>query len=112
MEATIEHASDPLLVAVSGRLDSATASTFDAQLAPVLAQPHPRILVDLAGVTYISSAGLRSILRLIKHAAAHSGRVGLVATPTFIMEVIEISGFPALVDIYADRASALAATKP
>jgi anti-anti-sigma factor len=109
MEVTLEHASDLLLVAVSGRLDTATASSFDEQLAVPLSQPQRRIMVDLAAVTYISSAGLRSILRLIKHTAAHGGRVGLLATPPYIMEVIEISGFPGLVDIYPDRASALAA---
>ena len=108
MEATIEHAGSLLVVGVSGRLDTATAPVFDAQMAPLLAQPRPKILLDLAGVAYISSAGLRSILQLIKHAAAHGGRVGIFAAPPHIHEVIEISGFPALLDLYPDRASAVA----
>jgi len=109
MEATIEQLSNTLIVAISGRLDTATAPAFDAQLAPLLAQPRPHILLDLSAVTYISSAGLRSVLQLVKHATAHGGRLGLFAAPPQIMEVIEISGFPALLDVYDTREDALAA---
>ena len=109
MEATIEHLDKLLIVAISGRLDTATAPAFDAQMAPLLAAPRPHILLDLSAVAYISSAGLRSILQLVKHASAHGGRVGLFQASPQIHEVIEISGFPALLDIYPDRAGALSA---
>ena len=108
MEAKIEHVDGRLVVEITGRLDTGTAPAFDAQMAPLLAEARPRILLDLTGVSYISSAGLRSILQLIKHAAAHGGRVGIFGAPPHIQEVIEISGFPALVDVFADRAGALA----
>ncbi len=108
MEVTLEHIGPILLVAIQGRLDTATAPVFDAQLAPELARPHPRILLDLSSVAYISSAGLRSILQLVKHTAAHGGRLGIFGAPPHIMEVVEISGFPSLMDVYPDRAAALA----
>jgi anti-anti-sigma factor len=107
MQATVEHVGALLVVTVDGRLDTASAPAFDAQLAPLLAEPRPHILLDMAETTYISSAGLRSILQLVKHAAAHGGRVGLFAAPPHIMEVVEISGFPSLLDIYPDREAAL-----
>jgi len=109
MDVSIEHLGDLLVVAISGRLDTTSAPVFDAQLAPLLAQPRPRILLNLEGVSYISSAGLRSVLQLVKHTAAHKGRVGMFAAPPHIMEVIEISGFPSLLDVYPDRTSALSA---
>ncbi len=107
MEATVEHIRGLLLVSLKGRLDTATAPAFDAQMFPLLAEPKPNILVDLGKVAYISSAGLRSILHLVKHAEAHGGRVGLCAAPPHIMEVMEISGFPSLLDVYPDRETAL-----
>jgi anti-anti-sigma factor len=107
MKAVIEHVQDLPIIVLSGRLDTATAPLFDTQLAPFLAEPHPRVLLDLAEVTYMSSAGLRSVLHLVKHTAAHGGRLGLIATPPHLMEVIEISGFPSLLDLYPDRESAL-----
>lgn len=107
MEVTLEHIGKLLLVTVSGRLDTGTAPQFDAQLAPELAQLRPHIVVDLSGVLYISSAGLRSILQLVKHTGAQGGRFGVFGAAPHIMEVIEISGFPSLMDIYPDRAAAL-----
>jgi anti-anti-sigma factor len=107
MELNIEQLGTTLLVAVTGRLDSGTAPVFDAELAPFLASPRPNILLDFAAVTYVSSAGLRSILQLVKYAGAHHGRVGISGAPAHVMEVVEISGFPSLLDIYPDRAAAI-----
>jgi len=107
MEATIDTSGTVPVLTLSGRLDTVAAPVFDAQMAPFLAEPRSRILMDLSGVTYISSAGLRSILQLVKHASAHGGRLGLFAVPPSIQEVIEISGFPSLLDVYPDRESAL-----
>lgn len=109
MEATIEHLDPVMVVVISGRLDTATAPAFDAQMAPLLKEPRPHILLDLTAVQYISSAGLRSVLQLVKHAAAHGGRVGIFGASPQISEVIEISGFPALMDVYPDRESAVSA---
>jgi anti-sigma B factor antagonist len=107
MQVVIEQHPRLLLVAISGRLDTASAPAFDAELAPLLAQPNPQILLDLTGVSYISSAGLRSMLQLVKHASAHAGRLGIFGASPQIMEVVEISGFPSLMDVYPDRTEAL-----
>jgi|SRR5580698_1724305 stage II sporulation protein AA (anti-sigma F factor antagonist) len=107
MQVSLEYLPDILVIALVGRLDTASAPEFDAELASILAEPKSNILLDLAGVTYISSAGLRSILQLVKHTAANNGRVGICAAPPHIMEVVEMSGFPSLLDIYPDRAAAL-----
>jgi anti-sigma B factor antagonist len=107
MDATFEQLGSSLVIAVAGRLDTVSAPQFDQRVAPALAQPHARILLDLSGVSYISSAGLRSILQLVKHEADHGGRVGLFSVPAPIMDVIGISGFQSRLDLYPDRASAL-----
>jgi anti-anti-sigma factor len=90
-----------------GRLDTTSAPLFDAQAAPFLAEARGRVLLDFSGLTYVSSAGLRSILRIIKHTAACGGRPGIFAIPAHILELIEISGFKPLLDIYPDRETAL-----
>jgi anti-anti-sigma factor len=107
MQAEIEHLQGVPVVSISGRLDTITAPLFDAELAPSLLLVRAPILLDLTAVTFISSAGLRSILRLIEHTAAHGGRLGLVSVPGHVLEVIEISGLSSRIDIYPDRASAL-----
>jgi anti-anti-sigma factor len=108
MEASFEQIDSCLVITAVGRLDTASAPQFDQKLAPMLAGPCPRILLDVSQVSYISSAGLRSILQLVKHADENGGRVGLFSVPPQIMDVLEISGFPSRLDTYPDRASALA----
>jgi anti-anti-sigma factor len=107
MDASFEQLGPHLMIAVSGRLDTVCAPQFDAKLAPLLAEAHPQILVDMSGVSYVSSAGLRSILQLVKHKDESGGRVGLFSVPAPVMDVLEISGFQSRLDLYPDRASAL-----
>lgn len=95
------------VVAITGRLDTTSAPVFDAQTASLLEQKNPRVLLDLSGVTFISSAGLRSILKIIKHTSVNGGRTGIFSAPAPILEIIEISGFQPLLDIYPDLDSAL-----
>jgi len=73
----------------------------------MLSPGDPRVLLDFSGMTYISSAGLSSILRIVRGTAVRGGRTGVFAVPAHILEVIEISGFRAMIDIYQDRESAL-----
>jgi anti-anti-sigma factor len=107
MEASFEQLGSQLLIAVSGRLDTISAPQFDEKLAPVLARRHTNVLIDMSGVSYMSSAGLRSILQLVKYTGDNGGRVGLFSVPAPIMDVIGISGLPSRLDLYPDRASAL-----
>jgi anti-anti-sigma factor len=95
------------VVAICGRLDTANSAMFDAQTASVLADRCARILLDMSATTYVSSAGLRSILKIIKHTARSGGRAGMFSVPGPILEIIEISGFQALLDMYPDQETAL-----
>lgn len=95
------------VIAICGRLDTTNSGMFDAQTASVFKDRTARVLLDMSATTYVSSAGLRSILKIIKHTAGSGGRVGMFAMPAPILEIIEISGFQALLDIYPDQESAL-----
>jgi anti-anti-sigma factor len=95
------------VVSLTGRLDTASSPAFDSQTASLFEEKHQRVLLDLSGLTYISSMGLRSLLKIVKHTAQSNGRTGIFSVPAQILEVIEISGFQSLLDIYPDRESAL-----
>jgi anti-anti-sigma factor len=95
------------VIVVTGRLDTTTAPVFDAQTAFLLQEKHARILLDLSGSTFISSAGLRSIVQIVKHTYRCAGRTGVFGAPAHILEALEISGFQSLLDIYPDCETAL-----
>jgi len=92
---------------MAGRLDTANTGAFDGGVALLLTQPCPRILLDMHGLSFVSSLGLRSILKLIKHAAVSGGRAAAFSVPPMVLEVLEMSGFTTLLDVYPDRESAV-----
>ncbi|GAB3344377.1 STAS domain-containing protein [Marilutibacter aestuarii] len=68
-------------VSLRGRLDTHTYTELDTALAPVLARADITTLVlDLGGLEYISSAGIRSVFKARKALATRAGKV-LIANP-------------------------------
>ena len=81
LDIAIESVQGGCRVALRGRLDTHTYSEFDRALAPLLADVKVDTLVlDLSGLEYISSAGIRSLFKARKALTARSGKV-LVANP-------------------------------
>ena len=86
---------DDLVVRVSGRIDTTNADAFYQQIADAWQQAKDRCLVlSLAELNYISSAGLRSIVRLSKQ-----GPIRIVDVSPDVMEVFDLTGFSEIIDI-------------
>jgi anti-anti-sigma factor len=94
-------------VALGGRLDTHTYQALDEKLAPLLQDPSLLSLVlDLAGLEYISSAGIRSIFKARKALAARGGRV-LVANPQAqIQKVFDVVKAVPMNEIFSSVAEA------
>ncbi|MEO5762598.1 MAG: STAS domain-containing protein [Vicinamibacteria bacterium] len=83
-----------VVVFVTGRIDSNTSDELERL---VLAKGgEPRLVVDLSGVEYVSSAGLRVFLMLAKKMKSASGRLGLCALPASVRQVFDLAGFTSL----------------
>ncbi|MBR5478789.1 MAG: STAS domain-containing protein [Clostridia bacterium] len=76
---------------VCGRLDTATAPELEAEVDKVL-PGLKELIFDMAGLEYISSAGLRVILKAQKTMNAQ-GSMRLTGVNDTIMEVFDITGF-------------------
>ena len=77
-------------LALSGRLDTNTYAELDRQLAPLLASGIRSLVLDLAALDYISSAGVRSIFKARKALAAHDGKVVVVNPQPQIQKVFDV----------------------
>jgi anti-anti-sigma factor len=98
-------------IAPQGRMDAVTVPSFEAVVDQYLAAGHVRLVIDLAGVTYISSSGLRALLRARRQSQAGGGDVALCAMSARVTEVFDMIGFNNLFRIFpraADAAVALA----
>jgi anti-anti-sigma factor len=82
-----------------GRLDGATAPVFEGDLSKAIAGGANKLLLDMAGLNYISSAGLRIVLQAAKQMKSKGGRLALCSLKEQIKEVFDISGFSGLLDI-------------
>ena len=80
-----------LTVALEGRLDTTTAPELEAELKQSLSGVT-ELIMNFEKLDYISSAGLRVLLRAQKKMAA-CGRMKLINVSPIIMEIFEITGF-------------------
>jgi anti-anti-sigma factor len=104
------HGTATVLVA-SGRLDFSAAAGFQGQLDQLTSAAEGKgpLIIDCAGLEYVSSAGLRTFL-LAARSCQRSGRYfAACALQHAVREVFELSGFARLIPLHADRAAALAA---
>lgn len=96
-----------LVVAPCGRIDAASAPGFHERLLGCIEAGETSVLLDLAQLEYISSAGLRSLLSAAKRLQAGDGRFAVCALSGNVHEVFRVSGFDSIIDIHPDRATAL-----
>lgn len=102
---------DIAVIAVSGRLDTATAPDFEKQSLSRVEEGDKKILLDFSGLEYISSAGLRAILALAKRAKASGGSVAVCAMTGMVEEVFSISGFDAFIPVASTKEKGLEALR-
>jgi anti-anti-sigma factor len=77
-------------VGLDGKLDTVTSPYFDETIAPALGSDATVIVLDMAGLTYISSAGLRSVFKARKAMEARSGALLLVNVRPHVQKVFDI----------------------
>jgi len=95
------------LVEVEGEVDAHTAGDLDKALSDLLAQGHSRLVLDFTRLDYISSAGLRTLLRAQQAARKFGGEVRLFGLNDHVLKVFEMAGFHRMLRIAATREEAL-----
>jgi anti-sigma B factor antagonist len=78
LEIKTELRSDRLHVALAGEVDIANASSLEAELAGIQADPVRTLVLDLRGVTFIDSTGLRTLIAADERARSSGGRLLVV----------------------------------
>ena len=97
-----------LTAATEGRIDGANARLFLEALEGAIEDSDTAVLLDLSGLAYISSAGLRVILQTAKALRTQEAQFALCSAKGPIREVFEISGIDQIISIHDSEAAALA----
>lgn len=88
---------EELMIAPEGMLDTVNAPAFDAEMEKAVAE-CPNLVLDFAKVQYISSSGLRVLLKTQKKVAA-AGEMKLINVSASVKEVFELTGFTNILTI-------------
>jgi anti-sigma B factor antagonist len=81
-----------LVIRLTGDLDSRSAPAAQEQILPSLPADE-RILLDLTGVPFVSSAGLRTMLLIYRQAQVMNSSVALVGLSKELRDVLTATGF-------------------
>ena len=98
-----------LVIHVGGYIDGVNAQEFQRGLEQRIQDAGGPAVLDFENLTYISSAGLRSILLVAKVFRDENKKFVLCSLPEAALQVIRISGFDKIIEIRESRTMAIAA---
>lgn len=102
MQMKEEKIKDIYIIKLSGRLDSNTSPAFEEKIMQEIEAGALFVIVDFEKLEYLSSAGLRVLLKVAKTLKPLSGKIVLCAMADYVREVFEISGFDTFLPIVGD----------
>lgn len=95
------------VVTAVGRIDSSSAAEFDNALKSLNAEGRHNIVLELAGVNYMSSAGLRAMVSVLKECKRNRGDVRLATVSERVDEVLSLAGLDSLFSKYESTRAAV-----
>lgn len=100
------------VVRVDGIIDTMTATELEGILDSLLKQQRFNIIIDLAGVDYISSAGWGIFISNIREIRAHSGDIKLARMVPSVHEIFELLEFDSILQSYDNIEKARTSFQP
>ena len=87
------------LVQLRGHLDGNSQIAAETYFKMVVTSGATRVVLDLAQVEFISSAGLRAVLLLLKLVKGNHGGLAVCASQPRVTQLLEFSGLKTLLSI-------------
>jgi anti-sigma B factor antagonist len=85
---------------LEGRIDTQGAAELDEALQASVSEGKHRMVLDMAGVSYISSSGLRTLADVVTKDREAGGDLKLAAVTRKVLRVLRIIGFDKFFSIY------------
>jgi anti-sigma B factor antagonist len=108
MEIKVEQREQVTIVVPTGDIDALSAKEVSAFLDSQLRERGNQLVADLSQVGYMSSAGLRALLATLKEARHSGGDFRLAAAQASVQQVLEMSGFSSIFQIFPTAEEAVA----
>lgn len=109
MQITASSTEDVKVISIAGSLDALTAGQASEHFAAQMKGGPPKLVLDLAQVDFMSSAGLRAILGGLKDARQLGGDLFLAAPQAGVEKTLTVSGFITILKVFRTVPEAVAA---
>ncbi len=109
MEVTQKQQNGITILGLKGRLDSNTSDDFEKTLLGLIQTGETRLVLDFEELDYISSAGLRVLLKTAKELKRVNGQLSFCSLKEYIREIFELSGFVSFFPIHSNLEESLKA---
>lgn len=106
MQISHDNSSQAAILSLVGRLDELATTEVERAFTTVLNNDTRGLIVDMAGVEYVSSSGLRVLLMLMKAMKNQQRVLKLCNLSPFVAEVFEVSNFAVMFDVHDSLDSA------
>jgi anti-sigma B factor antagonist len=93
------------LIVARGELDVQSVPELKARLAEALDAGQTRVVVDLAGVTFIDSLSLSALVGA-RRRLPEPGRLAVVVVHEYVLLILQATGLEQVLDVFATRAEA------
>jgi anti-sigma B factor antagonist/stage II sporulation protein AA (anti-sigma F factor antagonist) len=103
---------EAVILAPSGRIDLTNAEEFRDSLLAAVERAQGTLIVDFAGIDYISSAGLRSLMIALQAAKKKNLVIGIAALRPMVAEIFTISRFHLVFPLFDTVRDGLAKLAP
>jgi len=88
------------ILEITGRMDGELAAAMGQALEEILSQGHDKLVLNLGNVDYISSPGLREIVRAYKRAQAGGGDLRIASPSERVLDVFKLAGLDTTLQIF------------
>ena len=99
------------IVKIPASVDNGNAGVVESELVEIINGGVNKLACDLAGNSYVSSAGLRAFMEAYNAIEEKGGKMAIFGLTEIVFEVFDITGFTDVFPIVADEQAALAALK-
>ena len=105
----VENRGEVVILAPRHRVDTNSSPEVEKVIFEYIGSGDGKMVIDFSQVDYVSSAGLRVLLKTAKQMKKGGGKLGLCNLNDQIKEVLELSGFLGIIDCHDSVDSCIAA---
>jgi anti-sigma B factor antagonist len=101
---TLDH--DIRMVKLTGKLDIIGTGEIETQFAGYCSGEKVRVIVDLAGVEFLASIGIRLLMLNAESIAKRGGKMVIIHPIPDVKHILEVTGIPDIIPVYTSLESA------